>query len=111
MDKNKTDNENIYFKKKELNDNEYKNNDINNNTNNDIEINVKTKSLEELEVNKLKFQKMCFLYNALDSGWSIKKRDESYIFTKNHGNKKEILDESYLTMFIKDNIDINGLLI
>ena len=34
---------------------------------------------------------MVFLYNALDNGWSIKKKQNSYIFTKNHEGKKEIL--------------------
>ena len=43
---------------------------------------------ERLEIDKIKFQKMVFLYNALDSGWSIKKRNDSYIFTKNHEGKK-----------------------
>ena len=37
---------------------------------------------DKLEIDKIKFQKMVFLYNALDNGWSIKKRNDSYIFTK-----------------------------
>jgi hypothetical protein len=64
----------------------------------------------QIEIDKIKFQKMCFLFNALESGWSIKKRGESYIFTKNHENKKEVFDESYLSIFMKDNININNLL-
>ncbi len=64
----------------------------------------------QIEIDKIKFQKMCFLFNALESGWSIKKRSESYIFTKNHENKKEVFDESYLSIFMKDNININNLL-
>jgi len=50
---------------------------------------------------------MLFLYNALDNGWSIKKRKDSYIFTKNHEGKKEVFNEEYLGMFMKDNMDIN----
>jgi len=53
---------------------------------------------------------MVFLYNALDSGWSIKKRNDSYIFTKNHEGRQEIFDENYLAMFMKDNMNINKLL-
>jgi hypothetical protein len=70
-----------------------------------IEINV-----DNLEMNKIKFQKMVFLFNALDNGWSIKKRNDSYIFTKNHEGKKEIFDESYLSTFMRDNSNINNLL-
>jgi hypothetical protein len=75
----------------------------------DIKIMVNN-DLEKLEIDKLKFKKMIFLYNALDNGWSIKKRKESYIFVKNHENKKEIFDETYLTTFMKDNININNIL-
>jgi hypothetical protein len=73
----------------------------------DIEIKVDEK---QIELDKLKFQKMIFLFNALDDGWSIKKRGVSYIFTKNHEGKKEIFDEKYLSSFMKDNFNINNLL-
>ena len=53
---------------------------------------------------------MVFLYNALDNGWSIKKKLNSYIFTKNHEGKKEIFDEGYLAIFMKDNSNINNIL-
>jgi hypothetical protein len=63
-----------------------------------------------LEINKITFQKMCFLFNALDNGWTIKKRKDSYIFTKNHEGKREIFSDDYLAMFMKENSDINNLL-
>ena len=75
----------------------------------DIKITNNEKQLE-LEIDKIKFQKMIFLYNALDNGWSIKKRNDSYIFTKNHEGKKEIFDETYLSIFMKENININNIL-
>lgn len=62
------------------------------------------------EIDKVTFQKMAFLFNALENGWSIKKRNQSYIFTKNHEGKKEVFDDAYLTSFMKDNFDINKLL-
>jgi hypothetical protein len=83
------------------------NNNSNNNSKNDIYSEIGS---SQIEIDKIKFQKMCFLFNALESGWSIKKRGESYIFTKNHENKKEVFDESYLSIFMKDNININNLL-
>lgn len=73
-----------------------------------------TINLEELkEENKLdiiKFQKMVFLYNALENGWCIKKRKEKYIFIKNHEGKKEVFDEDYLSSFMKQNMNINNIL-
>lgn len=75
-----------------------------------MDIEIKIENEQSLEIDKIKFQKMIFLFNALDNGWSIKKRKDSYIFTKNHEGKKEIFDESYLSIFMKDNFDINKLL-
>lgn len=39
-----------------------------------------------------------------------KKKQNSYIFTKNHEGKKEIFDEGYLAIFMKDNSNINNIL-
>ena len=77
---------------------------------NKMDIEIKIENDQSLEIDKLKFQKMVFLFNALDSGWSIKKNKDSYIFTKNHEGKKEIFNEEYLAIFMKDNSDINKLL-
>jgi len=60
-----------------------------------------------IKVDVIKFQKMIFLYNAIDQGWSVKKRDDSYIFTKNHEGKKEVFENSYLLKFMKSSLDIN----
>jgi hypothetical protein len=77
----------------------------------DIKINIENNLLDgQVEINQIKFKKMVFLYNALDNGWSIKKKLNSYIFTKNHEGKKEIFDESYLAIFMKDNANINNIL-
>jgi hypothetical protein len=75
-----------------------------------MDIEIKIENENNIEIDKLKFQKMVFLFNALDSGWSIKKKKDSYIFTKNHEGKKEIFNEEYLSIFMKDNSDINKLL-
>ena len=63
--------------------------------------------MESIQLSKPKFQKMVFIMNALDQGWSIKKKDESYIFTKKHENKKEIFQENYLDEFIKQNTQLS----
>ena len=71
---------------------------------------VKINYGKDICIENIKFKKMVFLFNALNDGWSIKKRNESYIFTKNHEGKKEVLEEAYLHSFMTDNFDINKLL-
>jgi len=51
-----------------------------------------------------KFRKMNFIFNALEKGWSIKKKKNNYVFTKNHNNKKEIFLDNYLKKFLENNI-------
>jgi len=80
----------------------------------ELRLNIENKSDSgencDIKVDNLKFQKMLFLFNAINDGWSIKKRKDSYIFTKNHEGKKEILLDSYLLSFVKGNFDINKVL-
>ena len=76
----------------------------------DIKINLdslKDLENENIKVDVIKFQKMMLLFNSIEQGWSVKKRDGSYVFTKPHENKKEILEDSYLLKFMKTNLDIN----
>jgi hypothetical protein len=44
--------------------------------------------------------------NALDEGWSVKKKHEIYVFTKKHEGKKEVFDNKYLDDFVKKNMEI-----
>ena len=63
----------------------------------DIRINLETfRHLENsnVKIDSLKLQKMILLYNALEDGWSIKHKDNSYIFTKKHENKKKVFMEA-----------------
>jgi hypothetical protein len=81
----------------------------------DIKINIDSNNLQnpnncDIKMNNIKFQKMLFLFNAINDGWTIKKRNDSYIFNKKHEGKKEIFREDYLLSFMKDNFDINSLL-
>ena len=61
-------------------------------------------------IDQIQLCKMAFIYNSLESGWSVKKRDMSYIFTKNHEGKKEVFSEDYLKRFMKENFNIEKLL-
>jgi hypothetical protein len=65
---------------------------------------------EKFKIDTLRFQKMMLLYNALEDGWTIKKRNNSYVFTKNHENKKEVLEDAYLIKFMKTNMDVSKIL-
>ena len=69
----------------------------------DIQINVSNEKIDSLTM-----KKMAFFYNALNDGWTIKKlQGEKYLFIKNHEGKKQIFKDSYLTDFIKSNIDLS----
>ena len=75
----------------------------------DIKINLDTlKDLENenVKIDVIKFQKMLLLFNSIEQGWSVKKRNESYVFTKNHEGKKEVFEDTYLTKFMKTNLDL-----
>jgi hypothetical protein len=63
-----------------------------------------------IAVDRIKFKKMLFMYNALEEGWTIKKKQDSFIFTKNHEGKKEVFLDSYLVGFMHSNFDLNKLL-
>ena len=61
-------------------------------------------------LDSVKLQKMAFLYNALENGWTIKKKKDLYIFTKNHEGKKEVFLDDYLKGFMKENFDMKKIL-
>jgi hypothetical protein len=52
-------------------------------------------------------KKMVFIANALEKGWSVKKRDQEYIFTKKHENRREVFRENYLETFVQENFDLS----
>ena len=64
-----------------------------------------------VNIDMISLQKMSFIMNAIETGWSVKKSDDNYIFTKKHEGKREILHESYLLTFMKTNLDINKVLL
>jgi len=80
----------------------------------DFKINLESlKDLENndnLKVDAIKFQKMLLLYNSIEQGWTVKKKGESYVFTKGHEGKKEIFEDSYLLKFMKSNLDLNKII-
>lgn len=68
---------------------------------------IETKKIDRIDY--VEFQKMAFIYNAVNSGWEVKNRNDSYIFTKKHEGKKEVYLDCYLQRFIEKNMDISQL--
>jgi hypothetical protein len=68
-----------------------------------MEILLGEESTPSIQISKRQFKKMMFLYNALEEGWTVKKSQESYIFTKKHENRREIFQENYLENFLTTN--------
>ena len=65
---------------------------------------------ENIHIESCVLQKCVFILNALEKGWSVKKRKGSYLFTKKHNGKKEILSDKYLDIFLSENLDTDILL-
>lgn len=59
----------------------------------------KMKPNSEININKL-----VFINNAIESGWTVRKKGDSYVFTKKHENRREVFMENYLEKFISANI-------
>lgn len=63
----------------------------------------------KVQMDSSTFQKMLFIYNAIQIGWTVKKQHESYIFRKKHEGKQEVFLDSYLNTFIKSNLTLDNL--
>ena len=61
-----------------------------------------------LQMDAKQYHKIMFIQNALNGGWTIKKQQDSYIFTKKHENLREVYQESYLEKFILENSKITS---
>ena len=63
--------------------------------------------MSQSTVDKHHLQKMIFIMNALNDGWSVKKSQDKYIFSKKHENKIEVFQEEYLATFILQNMRLS----
>ena len=78
--------------------------------NNTIEAKNLINNINNETIDVVKLQKMAFLFNALENGWTIKKKNNLYIFSKNHENKKEVYLDKYLRGFLVKNLNINSII-
>ena len=60
-----------------------------------------------MSIDVITFQKMNFVMNAIETGWSVKKSDDNYIFTKKHEGKREVFMSDYLEKFIDKNMKLD----
>ena len=60
-----------------------------------------------MSIDIITFQKMNFIMNAIETGWSVKKSDDNYIFTKKHEGKREVFMSDYLEKFIDKNMKLD----
>jgi len=74
------------------------------------EIKINIEKGDTIQIENIEFQKMLFLFNAVNNGWTVKKDNGAFIFKKNHEGKREVFEESFLHSFVRDNFDINKLL-
>lgn len=65
---------------------------------------------EKLNIDLIQLQKMAFLFNALENGWSVRKENNYYVFKKNHEGKKEVYLDKYLQQFLCKNLDLENIL-
>jgi len=62
-------------------------------------------SVSNIQMERKEFQKIMFIYKAIEDGWKVKKNadSDSYIFMKKHENRLEIFQTDYLEKFIQKN--------
>ena len=63
--------------------------------------------MENVTIDRAQFQKMNFIINAIENGWSVTKNEDLYVFKKKHEGKKEVFMADYLDKFIGTNMDLD----
>lgn len=66
---------------------------------------MKNKLDKDELITPVQMQKMKFIFNALNNGWTIKKEKNEFIFTKPHEGKKEVFLDTYLLTFVEGCLD------
>jgi hypothetical protein len=53
--------------------------------------------------------KMAFIFNAIETGWSVKKRNGRYIFSKKHNNESKYLKRTFINDFVNSVVSCKSL--
>lgn len=75
-----------------------------------MELNIHLEQQNTMTIDNIQFQKMLFIFNAINDGWIVKKNVDSYIFTKSHNGKEEVFRDDFLSSFIKNNFNSETIL-
>jgi hypothetical protein len=62
---------------------------------------------QKIDINseiKNKIYVMHFVMNTLENGWTIRKKNDTFVFRKKHKNRDEVYSDDYLINFLKINI-------
>ena len=65
---------------------------------------------QKVDINTELKNKICvmhFVMNTLENGWTIRKKDDNFIFRKKHKNHDEVYSDDYLINFLKVNLKID----
>ncbi len=65
--------------------------------------------VDAAQVDCMTLQKMAFVYNAVQSGWSVRKTKGAYVFRRRHGGERQIYLDSFLKQFVEENLDMDKL--
>lgn len=57
--------------------------------------------------NNKDISKMVFIFNAIEDGWTVKKKQNSYIFSKHKSKDKQVFTEDFLNKFITKYFNLN----
>jgi hypothetical protein len=71
-----------------------------------IEIPVRN---DKISLDNPNVKKMVFVMNALEQGWTVKKKGDTFVFRKKHEGRREILRKDYLDNFVEKNFDSSKL--
>ena len=66
---------------------------------------------QKIDINseiKNKIYVMHFVMNTLENGWTIRKKNDNFVFRKKHKNHNEVYSDDYLINFLKINITTDG---
>ena len=66
--------------------------------------------MNKKDINLIQLQKMAFIYNALEDGWSVRKKNDLYVFRKDHEGKKEVYLDTFLKRFMMTNMNISKIM-
>tara|TARA_B100000401_G_C52813860_1_gene725562 strand:- start:5950 stop:6147 length:198 start_codon:yes stop_codon:yes gene_type:complete len=58
-----------------------------------------------MEIDPIFYKELMFIYNSLDQGWTVKKFNNKYLFSKKHKQKTKYFKKKYLQHFLKKNLE------